>query len=391
MNTEKLLEEGRLAMRESKTLDAEKLFRQAHEENPQSIDAMVDLAMVGAEIGKVEESRELIGCALATEPAHPLALTVKGIHYSMNHQFSEAAIWFEKAIGANAALDVAYVKLAAAQYKLGLFLKSEENACIAVQLNPGNFEAHFILGHALAKTHKGNEAIREIRESIKINPFFLQGYLVLGSMYSRARKPELAEKLYHEALVHNPRSEKIRKRLFRLYLHKKDYAGAQAELEQIVNIRPSGRAYLELGKLERINGRPDLAIEMLKKSVEILPKAWQPHFYLAKMYEVAQDEKMARDEYEIAVKMNPRSYKPFNAFGRQYLRLEMMTEAEQLFTRAAELDESAPEPQLSLGLLAARKGRVHHARNLLTQLIGKSKGNKVSFEARRLLKTLSGS
>jgi len=106
----------------------------------------------------------------------------------------------------------------------------------AIELNPGDADAHYMYGLYLSLMRRPDEAIAEMRHAQELDPLSLEKQMGVGDVYFSDRRFEDAADQYRKALEMDPNSGIINWSL--------------------------GRAYLELGKY-------DEAIELLRKSVAL--------------------------------------------------------------------------------------------------------------------------
>lgn len=304
------MSQGKEAIQKGQFQQAEKYFQEAISADPEFADAKVELSRIVAARGNLKQAETLADQALQRNPGHAMGLALKGVYSNARDQYHEGAEWLEKAIQADPKLDMAYVNLGISQRVLGKLDDSEKNLRKAIQLNPRNHEAYYCLGFTLCLQKKIEEGIFATLESLKINPYFIQGYLALGELYTKAGKSDLVIQLYQEALRHVPHAVPIRERLHGLYLAKKDFKGAEQELEKIDDKLKSINEWMELGKVCLINGRFERAEQAFQKATELAPKAWEPHYNLGEIYTVAKLSDKARTEYEQAIRLNQNSFKP---------------------------------------------------------------------------------
>jgi spermidine synthase/Tfp pilus assembly protein PilF len=98
-------------------------------------------------------------------------------------------------------------------------------------------------------------------------------YSRLGEVLFQAGKDDLAERAFVAALEKEPYSYAAHRNLGEIYLKKKAWDKAQAQLEFVVRFHPDGDAgtYVSLAEVYRNTGRPQSAAEILRKGLRIFP------------------------------------------------------------------------------------------------------------------------
>lgn len=98
-------------------------------------------------------------------------------------------------------------------------------------------------------------------------------YSRLGEVLLQGGKSELAERAFVAALEKEPYSFAAHRNLGEIYLKKKVWDKAQAHLEFVVRFHPDADAgtYAGLAEVYRATGRPQSAVEILRKGLRIFP------------------------------------------------------------------------------------------------------------------------
>ena len=130
----------------------------------------------------------------------------------------------------------------------------------AVQLNPGNKEARYGLGHILALQGKFPQAEEELRTATKLDENYSEAYTYLGQVLEKQERWKDAIAAFRQALT-NPlyaTPDLARFHLGRTLVHESDYQGAMEAFEDALVVNPPnvppallhlelGRAYYKLG------------------------------------------------------------------------------------------------------------------------------------------------
>ncbi|PKP57053.1 MAG: hypothetical protein CVT89_05130, partial [Candidatus Altiarchaeales archaeon HGW-Altiarchaeales-2] len=131
----------------------------------------------------------------------------------------------------------AHNNLGALLANLKRYEEAEKEFREAIRINPNDAEAHNNLGNLLADLNRYEEAEKEYGEAIRINPNYTEAHNGLGILLSDLKRYEEAEKEYREAIRLNP-----------------DYAGAHFNLGiLLVNLKRYEEAEKEYGEAIRIN------------------------------------------------------------------------------------------------------------------------------------------
>jgi tetratricopeptide (TPR) repeat protein len=156
-------------------------------------------------------------------------------------------------------------------------LKAIRAAKAALEKDPQNAEAHYLLGKAFLADKRDEQAFREYRSASRLG---IGGKNIpetafretLAGLYAQFNEPEEALKEY---IV-----------LIKLYPENPDY-------------------YFNAGKIFAARNRPDLAEQYLKKTVSINPREGRYRFELGMLYYLGKRIKEAGAEFDAALKLNP--------------------------------------------------------------------------------------
>ncbi len=150
----------------------------------------------------------------------------------------------------------------------------------AVQLNPGNKEARYGLGHILALQGKLPQAEEELRTATKLDENYSEAYTYLGQVLEKQERWPEAIASFRQALT-NPlyaTPDLARFHLGRSLVHESDYQGAMEAFEDALVVNPPnvppallhlelGRVYYKLG-FERRSRETLTKVTTLDKSGE---------------------------------------------------------------------------------------------------------------------------
>ncbi len=277
------------------------------------------------EAGEYEAAAAFFGKQAAARPQDAQAAYYLGrIHYNQE-QAEEAVQWFVKAADLDPAdseyqlwLGRAYLaqlETASMFSKLGLSKKVRAHYSKAIELDPDNLEARESLagylfeapGIAGGSTSAGMEQIAAIKQR---NP--ARGHLALGSHYYGKEDYDDAVKEFRAALSVDPKSTNAYFRLALLYQATESWTEALAMLDKLLELEPDhlGGQY-QIGRTAALSGQGlDRGIESLSAYLESKPGPDQPslawaHYRLGLVYAHKGDVARARQQYELAVKLDP--------------------------------------------------------------------------------------
>jgi predicted O-linked N-acetylglucosamine transferase (SPINDLY family) len=149
---------------------AEAIYRQILQQQPNHADALHLLGVVALQTGQPAVAADLIGRAVAIQPNYPQAQNNLGEALRILQRFDEAIAAFQQAI----------------------------------TLEPNNPEAHFNIANAWADSGQYNQAIAAYRQAIALRPDYLPAYNNLGAALQAKGALDESADAYRRAISLNP-------------------------------------------------------------------------------------------------------------------------------------------------------------------------------------------
>lgn len=220
---------------------------------------------------------------------------------------------------------------------------ASDAAAAAVKIRPKNATAHMLLGMALTRQSKFNEAVKSMTTAIELDPSLPDARLHRAAAYLAAGRLDEAEKDLKAVIADDPKDDRPLMALANLLLgvdgrledaekyardlirivpddpaahvtlarvlkHKKDYNAAVKELQWVLERAPAwGEAHAALAVTYEAAGKPDLAEAQYRKLVEIDPNSPDSHIALIEFLVSADKKDDARKAIEKAreLKLQP--------------------------------------------------------------------------------------
>lgn len=287
--------------------------------------------------GKMNEAAEQYRAFLAE------ALGRLAMEYSAARDYQNAAPLFDEALLLEPDSPFLLLEYARAALTLGAPDHAKTLAAEFVQRYPSDraqlAQAHQLLGRALLKLNRDQEARKELEEAVALDPTFANGYdLAVACLDLDDEK--CAVQIFSEM---------------------ETSFGDTAELHLAF-----GRAYGESDFQPR-------AIAELHRTIQENPRLPGAHYLLAAMLLASGNGDSATAEAEAALKeesaISPRDSVTYTALGKIALTRGRYSEAESYLKKAASLGPSSPDPYLYLGQMYFESNRFADAEAALRQCI----------------------
>ena len=272
----------------------------------------------------------------------------------------------------------------------------QENAATgpSVRRDPAFLEAERLFAQG-----RSAEAESKTREQLKFNPASVEGYNLLGVIYSSAKEYPKALDAFQHALRIDPSSTKVHNNLGNLFASEGKSELAEQEFRKVLRLAPADRdANYNLGLLLLAKGSPRQAIthlsrvrpvdmatrfslvrayleagrvrEALKTADELSAEKKsdvQLHFTLGVLLAEEKQYRAAQAELEKANALEPESFEILYNLGQAYLRGGEYSKAELVFGRALRLKPESPETLYRLAQVYSEQSRPVDALELLVR------------------------
>jgi TolB-like protein/Tfp pilus assembly protein PilF len=183
----------------------------------------------------------------------------------------------ERAIALDPELAEAHTSLAAIRHRYDWDLKAAEAGFRrASELNPGYVTAHQWYANLLAEQGRHDEALREARRAVELDPLSPLMQRTLAYAHYMARRFEEAENKARDVVELDPRSQSAYSMLARVLLARGDPQGAVAVCERIRAEDRGDELQVLWGYAQARAGHPERARELLR-SLRARSRELQPH------------------------------------------------------------------------------------------------------------------
>jgi tetratricopeptide (TPR) repeat protein len=226
--------------------DLEKAFPQVQEEKIR-IETGMELVDLYAQTGDLDKAAVTIGVLREMEPSN------EAILYSAYRIYSEL---------------------------------TDESILSMMVVAPKSAHMHELMAHELAKHGHPDEAIKNFRVAIKINPQLPGLHYELAEMLNASSEGrEEAASEYRKALALNPFDEASECRLGDIAAQKSDLNEAYKRYTRAVQLRPDdAEASLGLAKVLMSMGQLEKAQQLLGRAIQLDPTSAVAHFRMSTLY-----------------------------------------------------------------------------------------------------------
>ncbi|HEY1599302.1 MAG TPA: tetratricopeptide repeat protein [Pirellulales bacterium] len=340
--------------------EAEQLYRQVLDADPDQPDALHLLGVLSHESGQHERAVEYISRAIGLRAtAAPFYINLGNALQSLGHG-DEAAASYQRALALQP-------DLVEAHSNLGNLYKAQGKvddavACYrrALQLRPEFAEAHNNLGNAFKIQAKLDDAVACYRRALAIKPAYAEAHNNLGvTLYTQGKLAE-AEACYRQALALQPDYVDALYNLADCLKSQGRQQEAIACYRRAVAIKPDfAEAHSNLGNTLREQGQLPEAVDCFHRALQIKPDFAEAHNNLGNVLRDQDRLQEAAACYRRVLELRPEFTEAKVNLGGMHEQLGELSAAEQAFRAARELQPTSPLPHARLATLL--RGRLPDA------------------------------
>lgn len=239
----------------------------------------------------IENAITLFGRALEKDPSYAAATAGLGEAYYRKFQHTHESHWVDAAMS---------------------------QCQKAAELGPNLAVAHSCLGRIFSTKGNYEEAAKQHRLEMEIEPGSDDAYGGLAGAYEQLGRLDQAEQLYKQAISARPGYWATYNWLGRFYMGHARYEEAAAMFTQVVSLAPdSFTGYYNIGAVRIQQGKYADAVPLLQRSLSIRPTAdafsnlGTAHFQMRQYADSAAD-------FEQAVKLDDKNYEMWGNLGDAY-------------------------------------------------------------------------
>jgi tetratricopeptide (TPR) repeat protein len=232
----------------------------------------------------------------------------------------------------------------------------------AIRVTEKNYLAHDNRGLHLYKTGRIDEAMADYRQSLAINPAYMNANNNLGHALAERGQPAEAMPRYRLAMQAQPGNLEVRNNLANALSDLNQLDEAMEHYEYVLARQPThANALNGSGVVLAMKNRLPEAKARLEESLRLAPDNASAHNNLGNVHSMLGERDEALRHYRRATELNPKEAHPHFLIGTLLSQQEKFAEAVASFQRALTLRPANPDALAQLGLALARLGRREEA------------------------------
>ena len=262
---------GRLA-------EAEAIYRQILDREPNHADALQLLGVVAHQVGRNEIAVDLIRRAIAVNPAVADYHSNLGLVLTVQGQLDEAIVACRRALQLKPDYTGALGNLGNALREQGQLDEALAAYRRALEIDPGYAEAWNNLGVALSELRQFDEAIAAHRRSLQLKPDYAEACSNLGVALGELGRLDEAIAAYRQAIQLKPDYPDAHTNLGNALGNRGQVDDAIAAYRKAGECKPDfAKAHYNLGIALKNAGRLDESVAAYRRAIELKPNYAEAH------------------------------------------------------------------------------------------------------------------
>ena len=197
-------EQGMALHQQGRLADAERIYREVLQQQPNHFDALHQLGLIALQAGHTEQAVELIGKAIALKQDFADAYYNRGIALRNLKRPAEAVASYDKAIVLKPDYAGTHYNRGNALRDLKRPLEALASYDSAIALKPDHAEAHYNRGITLQQLKRPAEALASYDKAIALKPDFAGAYSNRGNVLLELNRPAEALASCDKAIALKP-------------------------------------------------------------------------------------------------------------------------------------------------------------------------------------------
>ena len=326
--------------------------------SPASAAPLLERAVQLHRAGQISQAEALYRQALDINPNQPDALHLLGVIAAQNGNFSQSAQLIEQAIKKNPRNPVFHNNLGNAYRQID----DDSMRCIAsyreaIKLDSGYAEAHNNLGNALKRKGDLATAIIHYKAALKRNPALVEAALGLGNSLQQLGQTEGACEVFTQLINNQPNSSEAFISLGASQFKLGRFNEAESSLLQALRLnRGSASAYYNLGLVLNAQERFEPAAESLSMAIKLKPDYPEAFFHLGLALQANNLHQAAEQALKKSFELDPKNSLALIRLSESKAAMGALDEAISICNSviAAQPELSSAHYRLAMHLLKSR-------------------------------------
>ncbi len=255
-----------------------------------------------------------------------------------------------------------YLNMGTYFYTLGDYERAVNQFKLMLKVNPKDVFTHFVLGYIYDKLDKTDLAIQELQEAINLDPTYVNAYNNLGTVYNRLGKIDKALEVFTIALELNPDYVELQDNLGVVYYTLKEYPKALERFQKAIELNPKrSETYNNIGSVYLAMGKSGEAEKAVLKALMLNPGFLEARNNLGSIYLTKKEYNKAEKEFKKLLAIDPNYVESWVNLATCYLNSDKIHLAKEALEKAISINPKVPTIYNCLGTLYVQEGNLKAA------------------------------
>ena len=342
--------------------EAEALYHQVLARASDHVEALHSLGVLASQVGRTEVALELIGRAIAINPAVALYHSNLGEIYRRSGQPDRAIGHFRRAIELRPDAADPHNNLGNVLWEKGRLDEALATYRRAIELKPDHAEAHSNLGVVFKAQGRLDDALAAFHRAIALRPSYAEGHSNLGDALKELGRFDEALAAYRQAIALKPDLAQTHNSLGCALKDQGRIEEAIAAFHQAIQISPGyAAAQSNLGCALKDEGRLDEAIAAFHRAIALKPDLADAHNNLGNALKAQGRLEEAIAAYRRAIEFRPGYATAHRNLGCVLKDQGQRDEAITAYTRTIALEPDDARDHNNLAIVLLGQGRLEEA------------------------------
>jgi protein O-GlcNAc transferase len=327
-----------------------------------SISEALAIALQSYQTGNLSQAESLFHQILQQQPDRTEALHWLGVIAHQQGKLAEAIVYYQQMLALKPDQPEVYYNLGNALQQQGNLSAAIEHYQQAVALKPDYTDAHYNLGYALQQQGNLSAAIEHYQQVVTLNPTDAEARGNLAHALQQQGQIEGAIAHYQQVLAQRPDVPEIYYNLGNLFQQQNQLEAAITYYQWAVALNPNYvDAYLQLGTSLHTSGQHEKAIACYQRAIFLNPSLPDAYYNLGNVLLDQCRYSEAIVPYKHAAELEPHFLDAYLKRGWALMYLSQFEEAAVCFQQALILNPDHSEAYQKLGLALAHQNKPEEA------------------------------
>jgi predicted O-linked N-acetylglucosamine transferase (SPINDLY family) len=298
--------EGREHLQTGRFHQAEQVFRQILQTQPNNPAILAQLGQTLAAQGQTAEAVPYLEQALKLNPNNVETLVHLAAAMKILSRFDESISYYQQALNLRPDFAQLYINLGDTLRASGKMEEALSTYQAALKRWPFLAWAHYGMAKVFESQRKLNDTIASYQRAVQAWPFFAEAHRDAGHIFRSLGQLQPAMLAYRQAMQCRPDDVDAQTQLGNIALHLSQFSDALNHFQAALKAQPDhAEAYQGLGIVYTHQGKVDEAEASFRKACELAPAFAVPRYNLGLALQAQGNLIEAREYLQQAVRLRP--------------------------------------------------------------------------------------